>query len=153
MNNTTQKRPILINILLIWQIIEAVIIFFAIPLAFIFGILLTGDSYNIFNVVSSYVIPGIIVVLIIKLVTVIAMFKRKRWAAILNIIQNIVLGLLFLFLLLTIIFNDSDIDNNITVLEYLQLSLSMLFFTLLSFGFFNAAHSPYFKKDKPDSFQ
>ncbi len=136
--------------LLIWQIVEIVVLCLSIPVVLLFGILFTGDSYTVFNAVSSYVIPVLLVILAIKLVMIIAMFKRKRWAAFVNAIQNIVLGLLMLLLSVKMVFLSSNTDSIISFSEYYPTFLIALFLILLSVGFFNAARSPYFRKNKPE---
>ncbi len=107
----------------IWQIIELAGLFFLIPAFFLFGLLFTGDSYTVFNFVNSYLITGIAIFLIIKIIVLIAYARLKSWSLYFNFIQNIILaGIIILILILTI---SSD------AFSFLQV-LFLILFLLLS---------------------
>ena len=137
------KRPEFITFLLIWQIIESVGLFFAIPFAFIFGVLLTGDSYKTFDFVASNIIPILAGLLLIKIVLTIASFKNKRWAAIVNFVQNGILLLLFIAIAIAAYFQSVSLGMGYYFV--------ILLFASLTVGFYFSFNHPYFKQQRrPD---
>lgn len=126
------ERPIFITFLLVWQIIESVGLIFAIFLTFVFGILLTGDSYTTFDFVTSNIIPVLAGLLLIKIVITIALFKNKRWAILVNFVQNSLLLLTFLVLLF------------ISYLHSTPFGFRYYFF-ILAYGFLTVGFYQYFK--------
>ncbi|MBU8893526.1 MAG: hypothetical protein KOO66_12165 [Bacteroidales bacterium] len=134
------ERPVFITFLRVWQIIESLGLLFAIPLTFIFGILLTGDSYTTFDFVTSNIIPVLVGLLLIKIVITIALFKNIRWAVFVNLVQNSLLLLVSLVLILASYFNS------------IPLSFGYYFFILvyglLTVGFYQCVKHPYFKQKK-----
>ena len=134
------ERPVFITFLRVWQIIESVGLFFAIPLTFIFSVLLTGDSYTTFDFITSNIIPVLVGLLLIKIVITIALFKNKRWAVFVNFAQNSLLLLVSLVLIFVSYFNS------------IPLSFSYYFFILiyglLTAGFYQCIKHPYFRQKK-----
>ena len=137
------KRPAFITFLLVWQIIESVGLFFAIPFAFIFGVLLTGDSYKTFDFFAAYIIPILAGLLLFKIVLTIASFKNKRWAVMANFVQNSLLLLLFLTLAIAAYLQSVPFGSSYYYF--------ILIFASLTVGFYLAFRHPYFKQQKrPD---
>lgn len=126
------RKPLIFVFLKVWQVIELLGLVFLIPLIFIFGILFTGDSYSVFNYVKSYIIPPLAVLLLVKIIVFIAFLKYKRWAIYFNIIQNIILALIFITLtILTIYTGAFSIFQVIFIILYIL--LTWFYYKWLSF--------------------
>lgn len=135
MQKPENKKPIFVTLLLIWQIFEITGALLAIPIVYIFGVLFTGDSNTVIDAVMSNIIPAILVIFVLKAALLFAMFKRKRWAVIANLIQNIILVLLSILLL---------------IVAYNHAASYFFFFlySLLTIGYIYSARLSYFKKPK-----
>lgn len=133
MQKLKNKRPQYVTLLLIWQIIEIAMLLFAFGFFYFFGVTWRTSLnssvepfiYNILAFAGAF--------LLIKIVVLIAMYKRKLWAVYFNLFQNIILVLLLFALF--VISNDE-----------ISFGYYMIIFPLLIIGFIKAVRFYYYQK-------
>ena len=140
-------KPGIAAFLRIWQILEIIGLLFSIPLSFGLGMLFTGDSDTLVKQVIHYVLPGIGIFVIVKIVVLVAFGKSKRWAVYFNFYQNILYFLLCLILIFASVYATFTLpDVSTSVFSALPLVLIAVLLFFLVYSYRKCLKHPYYQK-------
>ena len=121
----------------IWQTVEVILLLMAVPLLLAMGMLFTGDSDKTLMVFLHYIIPGVLLLFLLKLIALIAFFRKKRWSFFFSFYESIFWGTVFgMLVILEIIAIFTQKEQTFTFLSGITAAIPMIL--LSAFKFFLA---------------
>ncbi len=138
-------KPGIAVFLQVWQILELAGLLFAIPLIFFFGVLLTGDSYKLFDFVNANIIPVMGVFLLLKIIVTIFFFKAKRWAVYFNFFQNLILAIIQFVAVVAFIIGIAQNPNISAAFSIIPILIVLGFYLFLSWAFRQCLKHPFYQ--------
>lgn len=146
--NEALSKPQISKFLKIWQIIELIGLAFLLPVVFFGGILFTGDGMTVYDFVTDYILPAMVIFWVIKFVTYRAFIRNKRWPLLFNFIQNMLIALFSLALgIFTVLGYHNDPFGLSTYITFIIQSLVFLaLFLFLSKSYYKCLKDPFYQK-------